>query len=51
MNYNKEASIFLIISNDSIYIFKETDNFNTFTQIKNLSLNDILKKENELIIF
>ena len=32
MNYNKETSIFLIISNDSIYIFKETD---TFTQIKN----------------
>jgi len=51
MNYNKETSIFLIISNDSIYIFKETDNFNAFTQIKNLSLNDILKEENELIIF
>ena len=51
MNYNKETSIFLIISNDSIYIFKETDNCNTFTQIKNLSLNDILKEENELIIF
>ena len=49
MNYNKETSIFLIISNDSIYIFKETDNFNAFTQIKNLSLNDILKEENEII--
>ena len=34
-----------------VYIFKETDNFNAFTQIKNLSLNDILKEENELIIF
>ena len=51
MNYNKETSIFLIISNDSIYIFKETDNFNTLTQIKNLSLHDIVKEENELVIF
>jgi hypothetical protein len=51
MNYNKETSIFLIISNDSIYIFKETDNFNTLTQINNLSLHDIVKEENELVIF
>ena len=51
MNYNKETSIFLIISNDSISIFKETDNFNTFTQIQNLSLYEIVKEENELIIF
>ena len=51
MNYNKETSIFLIISNDSIYIFKETDNFNTLTQIKSLSLHDIVKEENDLIIF
>ena len=51
MNYNKETSIFLIISVDSIYIFKETDNFNTFTQIKNISLNSVIEEEKELIIF
>jgi len=51
MDYNKETSIFLIISNDSIYIFKETDNFKTFTQNAKLSLGDIIKEENELLIF
>jgi len=51
MNYNKENSIFLVISDDSIYIFKETNNFNTLTQIKNIPLHDIVKEENDLVIF
>ena len=52
MSYNKETSIFLIISNDTIYILKERNDFNYLRPIKEYELKDILsEEEKEKIIF
>ena len=51
IHYNKETSIFLIISHDYVYILKEKNNFNSLKEIKNFLLKNLLSSDNELIIF
>ena len=52
MSYNKETSIFLIVSVDYVYILKERDNFSSLKEINKIPIKDILSDEkNELIIF
>ena len=45
MSYNKDTSIFLIISHDYIYILKEKNNFESLEEIKEFPRKDILSDE------
>ena len=52
MSYNKDTSVFLVISNDCIYIFKEKNNFNSLKEIKKLKIKNIISDTKiEKIIF
>ena len=45
MSYNKDTSIFLVLSDDFIYIFKEKDNFNSLKQLNKILLKEIITDE------
>ena len=52
MNYNKDINIFLIMTEDKIYIYKEKDNFTLFEEKNQIMLKNILStsiKEEKII--
>ena len=51
ISYNKETSIFLIISHDFLYILKENNNFETLKEISKFPIEDIISDEKNILIF
>ena len=52
MSYNKDNNIFLILNNNSLYVYKEKDNFNNFELKKQIYLKEIIStslKEEKII--
>ena len=52
MSYNKDTNIFLIMTEDKIYVYKETNNFTHFNEKKQILLKNVLStsiKEEKII--
>ena len=51
ISYNKETSIFLIISHDYLYILKENNNFEKLKETSKFPIEDIILDEKNILIF